>query len=331
MEERDSTYLNEPTFMQSVKSIKTEVDNSTKPAEYVEIEILASIKTENAEQEDLKLVKSDHALSIKKEIVDGNCPDLQIYNNCQKPNTTSNTLHQNTHAVCSNVITNENHVQHHTCEVCGKVFNHKLNLYQHRTVVHGGGQFQCATCSNIFKSRHSLYQHVKIFHSQKSTETKSPLPCEYCQKTYQTEYGVKAHILRFHTTGSYRCNECHKEFRCKQYLSEHYSRVHSRERHKCDVCKKMFKTKSLLAEHLKFVHGPCQYKCNVCNKEFKRKSSWREHEKRGTCFPTTFYNVSISAHKHKETIIKEELAGDQTEVGPIVFQHTDINCRLYNV
>lgn len=70
------------------------------------------------------------------------------------------------------------------CNLCGKHFRLKSNLNAHLSL-HKVLKFVCDLCQNFFNSAHRLREH---------RESHANAQCQYCEKTFSSQYEVNTHI-----------------------------------------------------------------------------------------------------------------------------------------
>ena len=78
--------------------------------------------------------------------------------------------------------------------------------------------FKCNKCDQEFANAHSLKTHKKI-HAQSCM----PLRCDDCEKTFNEEWKLTAHIR---THKKYSCDQCDKSFKFEDTRSKHIKIAH---------------------------------------------------------------------------------------------------------
>lgn len=130
------------------------------------------------------------------------------------------------------------HMEIHTddlifCDICNKQFSNKRCLKVHMLIHQEDKPFQCESCSERFINKRNLEYH-KRFHGEKLEKS---FKCEHCFTTLCSEFSLKNHIQRKHTSSAI-----------------------------CEICKTVFDSRELLKEHIKSTHEPFQ--CSICAKRF---------------------------------------------------------------
>ena len=121
-----------------------------------------------------------------------------------------------------------------SCYLCGKGPFHKTALAFHVDRVHKAPDFFCSVegCQAVFKSRGDLNRHVKFTHMDKelcticgesfkyidqhiaSTHCNANFRCEFCDKEYNTQTGLKLHVKNHHSgLAKEVCQYCAREVR----------------------------------------------------------------------------------------------------------------------
>lgn len=170
-----------------------------------------------------------------------------------------------------------------------QIFNFESNLSTSKRVLLLANPKlrRCEVCGEQFLSESFLQEHVNSTHKLSkesldksirhiSASERDPLTCRVCDKTFESDFTLKAHLK---WCISYPCPHCadHKAFAC-----------------------------SKLVEHTRTVHGDeCPFKCCKCKKEFGEYNTYVRHKctghvcsKCGKKFPST---VALTHHvdKHK--------------------------------
>ena len=101
------------------------------------------------------------------------------------------------------------------------------------------------------------------------------------------------------------CEICHKTFKRREILKKHIARKHERlNNFKCDFCEKTFNHSSNLKNHVKYSHEDNakekekhknwqekrylrgDYKCSLCEKNLKTSMAYSEHKNSVRCHLT---------------------------------------------
>jgi len=153
--------------------------------------------------------------------------------------------------------------------------------------------FKCGKCGEVFTTLINLQQHIrrhaKSYHSKPSTSivnfpasesyinTKKPLQCQYCAKSFKYNYMLKYHVLTHTRKKIHQCQHCNKAFMEKSKLKIHL-RTHTGEKpYKCQYCRRPFADHSNLRRHLRTHTGEKPYKCQYCSKAFSRSRTLQHH------------------------------------------------------
>ncbi|CAD7080469.1 unnamed protein product [Hermetia illucens] len=173
----------------------------------------------------------------------------------------------------------------------------------------------CITCNRKFTSRGTLRSHKRI-HSMKILERQSILPkttnsCEFCSKQFESEDGLRRHIVSNHGDAipsflkddpTYlQCRYCFKQFEKPTERYKH-EKTHANEKspYRCPVCPKSFgdlfrrkvhelihkeiewkpeeRQKVVLSENPKF--DDKKLLCITCNRGFNSRISFKNHKQR---------------------------------------------------
>ena len=183
-----------------------------------------------------------------------------------------------------------------SCYICGKGPFHKTALAFHVDRVHKAPDFFCSVegCNSVFKSKGDLNRHVKFTHMDKelcticgesfkyidqhiqSTHCNVNFTCEFCDKEYNTQTGLKLHIKNHHSgLAKEVCQYCAKEVRD---IKQHIKFMHGDLKEKTLACKEpgcdqMFKTEYSARKHYDSVHLNIKHQCSECGGHFKNLST----------------------------------------------------------
>ena len=102
------------------------------------------------------------------------------------------------------------------CEHCDKSFENPGKCESHIKRVHRNVTKTCTICKKEFSAKY-LKQHIKIFHDKVETHQ-----CDLCQKVFYTNYHLKYHTDRVHSTiekeYNYTCSVCDEKYRNESSL-----------------------------------------------------------------------------------------------------------------
>jgi len=170
------------------------------------------------------------------------------------------------------------------CSLCDREFITKIALKKHILQVHMRETVSCHFCH---KEVRDLHHHIKYFHGNKRKYL-----CSYCEKNFQTNTLLQAHISSVHMGKRINCPDCKKDIsvdnfyrhrkekhdqikkacpHCKKEfgpsnLNRHIRQVHNDERSTCPECGKVL-TRANLNKHIKAVHKKLKKICDICNEE----------------------------------------------------------------
>lgn len=237
--------------------------------------------------------------------------------------------------ICNNVILIKNdksvqksqifHINENNfkCDVCSKI-NSITNTITHYT--ENKSIWKCTLCGESYTELSILKAHKCIYLKNKESNSinvnisyidsntlkkpliihkKSKFKCQICQKLYESESSLSAHINKIHNTlKTYECFKCSKTFNKRFKIIQHiftnhqedYSRyicqkclpsqefnLHTKLNRKknflkCDVCPQLFITPYRLHQHYKWHLGINNFKCQYCPITFSKYSVYSCHE-----------------------------------------------------
>jgi uncharacterized C2H2 Zn-finger protein len=135
------------------------------------------------------------------------------------------------------------------CEECGKLFSNPVSVKQHITLVHRKIKFNCEfeNCGRVFTTQLHLSKHIAAFHKNTST-----IPCHVCNKLFQSETELSAHVNVSHPDGyneEYKCEICSQHLISYKVFQNHMKK-HREAKYACEICDKKFTHKLHLTNHL---------------------------------------------------------------------------------
>ncbi|KAJ6640607.1 PR domain zinc finger protein 5 [Pseudolycoriella hygida] len=152
---------------------------------------------------------------------------------CELLLSTKKSYLDHVHRDCNNgeSLENSNYAAHH------------LTLRTQKT-------FLCNICGHVFNRKHSLQIHQLSVHAKKRD-----FKCQFCEKSFSTEYLKKCHEKKHLGMSEVICDLCGFKFTCKQILRKHIMGVHQNYRpFQCQLCDKRFKTSHSRNYHVN-THG----------------------------------------------------------------------------
>lgn len=217
------------------------------------------------------------------------------------------------------------------CTECDYVTKQQGSIDIHKKAVHEGITFSCHVCNFQSGYKHVLNSHLKIhkdnFKKRSLKLQRSRVECDECQKSFQTESGLKIHKEVKHDGVVYSCKSCNYKTQHKQTLKRHSKTYHGEESHigkelrlPCPDCSFTTLSKQSLKIHITAQHDGITFNCDECDYTTKYKSNINIHKKgkhsnveakRFQCsecpFTTTYYQ-SFRYHMkngHRERICKD--------------------------
>ena len=205
------------------------------------------------------------------------------------------------------------------CNICGKTFPTIKSLkYWHKRT--HSSDWKCHECDVDFNRKWTLKRHLIEIHGIKKedflneldeydddssandsettrshtdmesdTDYESQFKCDYCDKTFEVQRYLNAHIKANHTNVQiFKCESCDQTFTFRQNLQRHEETVHNKsENIVCNICGSQFTRIDNLNEHIKCVHMQDieKFTCPFCGQKFTRKFNMTRHEQTCTSNP----------------------------------------------
>lgn len=129
----------------------------------------------------------------------------------------------------------------HKCDICNRVYVNKYGLDSHKNLKHGlGSRFSCYLCDKSYATKQKLTEHLSINPSghkiniinvkkeEQDAENKTRVPCEKCNRSYASRYGLGLHIKSKHSeVPNYMCWICQKIYSYQHTLTNHVNFAHN--------------------------------------------------------------------------------------------------------
>ena len=138
------------------------------------------------------------------------------------------------------------------CPECGKSFSNNSNLQQHM-YIHKEARFVCDVCGKGYAQLINLKHHLKQ-HQGTDTEA-NRFPCKKCSKSFHNKDALIIHMMQFHKGKCPpTCEFCGKTFASNWKLTAH-RRIHNNEKpFSCEVCDQTFKQATAMERHKIKIH-----------------------------------------------------------------------------
>ena len=128
------------------------------------------------------------------------------------------------------------HAKFH-CQKCDKSFPLMSHLNRHLDgnlkAADGSFKNQCDVCNTVCCTKLDLLKHKKLNHRE--SPEKAEFECDYCQKTFNSRFGFKAHTVNREEKD---CSKCGKVFCNGRDLKIHNNDIHGVR--KCEICNSSF-------------------------------------------------------------------------------------------
>ena len=153
---------------------------------------------------------------------------------------------------CNEKFAKKSHLERHVkvkrnCDVCGETFCTVRQVQEHKRRCHSS--FQCFHCKKVCRDNNDLSRHlkdafksdgglkhecdqcdatfcnIKILSKHKKSHGRQPIYCDFCSKTFTTNYNRDAHVAKREEK---RCEQCGKIVCSKNDLRDHIIVVHER-------------------------------------------------------------------------------------------------------
>ncbi|XP_037044682.1 zinc finger protein 26-like isoform X2 [Bradysia coprophila] len=238
------------------------------------------------------------------------------------------------------------------CDICGHGFRHKFRLIHHMTQRHTGKEDKCKYCNQRYVLEASLRRHENSecllrpnadengiakannknvtlssdgnkswdgYRESKNVQRPKMFSCDPCQKSYDTPYILKQHILSHSNLREFKCNLCDSAYNTKPRLRRHVIYNHTdRPTFDCEVCGWKFREKNNLKRHLRLHNGDYQAECQLCDKKFTANCHLKYHMNTAHSTETPYqcdlcgksFNSTSKMNAHRRRHIKETLPCD---------------------
>ena len=164
-------------------------------------------------------------------------------------------------------------------------------------------KFECVRCKIKFASQNSYTKHMKFISHETTSNNQTfmddsiaqkplsaqldgagsdKITCNFCDKSFKSEFYLKSHTLIHTGDLPFGCDKCSARFNRKDKLKRHGLIHGDSKRYQCPFrenakCKKEFYRMDKLQSHIKTHGNNKQTKCRHCNQMFSNTTSLRNH------------------------------------------------------
>ncbi len=288
-----------------------------------------TVQEESNEVETVNAIPVKETMDISCSICDVKCKDMSEYTNHLQvhsgnlnganPSQSSSSEKQPfkcsyCNLVCGSKAGLARHTKTHKkhpsdcsypCKICGIKFPTSRTRTLHMRSLHQKA-FPCDSCSQSFPSKTALKRHCKVNHPAIEYQ------CTQCEKFYEEESSLKAHIRLAHCymtskNGTLTCDICKESFEYEATLQQHYKQHMSPKRFKCAVCAAKFLYNSQLMKHMRsHIEDRKNIRCSICEEWFSSRIELRMHKtihpeitafNCPECDATFSYKAGLRAHR----------------------------------
>ena len=162
-----------------------------------------------------------------------------------------------------------------TCPVCNEHFSQNRDLNKHMTQLHLTKPHKCSQCDASYPIRSLLIAHIATHATSAGIKS---FHCTVCDKGYTSEFRLRQHIYRAHTTEKkHECKTCGERFPLKYLLTRHEVKHSEELKHVCIVCGKTYMRRDSLKSHMASHSGSKSFMCSVCGTGYFTERMLRNH------------------------------------------------------
>ena len=161
-----------------------------------------------------------------------------------------------------------------TCPTCNEQFKVYRDLNKHMTDKHMPKPHKCSECEAAFPIKSQLLVHLSIHATKAGIQS---FHCSLCDTGYSSEFRLRQHVYRLHTTEKkFECGTCGELFPHKYLLTRHEVRHSDELKQACEVCGKKYARRDSLKAHMAS-HSNKTFPCSVCGLEYYTKRMLKNH------------------------------------------------------
>ena len=194
-----------------------------------------------------------------------------------------------------------------TCPVCNEQFTLYKDLNKHITEQHLPKPHKCSECDAAFPIRSQLMVHMSIHATKAGIQS---FHCSLCDTGYASEFRLRQHVYRLHTTDKkFECGTCGERFPHKYLLTRHEVRHSDDLKLSCEICGKKYARRDSLKAHMAS-HSNKTFPCSVCGLEYFTERMLNNHidRKHADSIETNFECSTCGKAFGKKWLLKEHMA-----------------------
>lgn len=228
--------------------------------------------------------------------------------------------------LCKNQYKKRNRLREHMhshvsgpylCVICGAVYKTTDTLRHHmeRHKANPNEKHRCSECDKMYPTRRYMLSHYRSIHLNKrrkrvSTDRKSEVSCEICDKKFLSQHNLNQHMMVHNRDpNELICHICGWEFKERSNLKQHME-SHGNNKTTCEICNKVLSNR-YLQEHMKIHSGHKEFQCSTCGKQFVSRERLKRHMVRHSGEPKYKCDLCPKAYTRSDKLLYHRRTHDQ--------------------